>query len=197
MKKVTVEQVKQYAATAREALWEAAESLGRDVKIYLHWSAGHYTTCFDDYHVNITGDGEIYVSTEDFSEVLAHTWKRNTGAVGISLACCYKATSRGLGPEPPTAKQIEVMAQVTAAIADALWLTIDKKHVLTHGEAADNEDGKWMHEEYGPKSTCERWDLEFLETSESPHFNPYAEDGSRGGDILRGKANWYRNQAKR
>ena len=86
------------------------------------------------------------------------------------------------------------MAQVVVAVADGLWLNIDKNHVLTHGEAADNEDGIYPHDPYGPKSTCERWDLEYLGTSESPSFNPYATDGSRGGDVLRGKANWYRNQ---
>ena len=86
------------------------------------------------------------------------------------------------------------MAQAIVAIADGLWLTIDKDHVLTHGECADNEDGIYPHEEYGPKSTCERWDLEYLQTDESPKFNPWSEDGSRGGDILRGKAQWYRNK---
>ena len=88
------------------------------------------------------------------------------------------------------------MAQVIAVLADALWLTIDKRHVMTHGEAADNEDGLYPCEPYGPKNGCERWDLEFLGTSESPRYNPYADDGTRGGDILRGKANWYRNQGK-
>ena len=88
------------------------------------------------------------------------------------------------------------MSQVIAAVCNGLWLTIDKEHVLTHGEAADNEDGDWCHDEYGPKSTCERWDLEYLGTDESPRFNPWAEDGSRGGDVLRGKANFYRNKWK-
>ena len=64
---------------------------------------------------------------------------------------------------------------------------------MTHGEAADNEDGEELHEDYGPKSTCERWDLEYLGCCGSETYNPYATDGSRGGDILRGKANWYRN----
>ncbi len=47
---------------------------------------------------------------------------------------------------------------------------------------------------YGPKHDCERWDLEFLGTPDSPAYNPWATNGSRGGDVLRGKANWYRNQ---
>ncbi len=86
------------------------------------------------------------------------------------------------------------MAQCIAAICDSLWLTIDKAHVLTHSEAADNEDGDDSDEPYGPKHGCERWDLEYLGTDESQSFNPYATDGSRGGDVLRGKAIWFRQR---
>ena len=194
MRQVTVEEVRDMAENCRESIWEQARAYGREPKIYLHWTAGHYGQYYlDDYHIAIDADGSIYVG-HDFDEVLAHTYHRNSGAVGITLACCVGATSDNLGNEPPTDAQIEAMAQVIVAIADGLWLTIDKNHVLTHGEAADNEDGIEPHDPYGPKSTCERWDLEFLGTSESPSFNPYATDGSRGGDVLRGKAIWYRNQ---
>lgn len=196
MKDVSIEELYAAADEAREDIWDAAKAYGRDPKIYLHWSAGHYFHTFDDYHINITADGKLYAATDDLSEVLAHTWKRNSGAVGISLCCGYKATTNGLGDEPPTPQQIEAMAQAIVAVAEGLWLTIDKAHVLTHGEAADNEDELYTHDNYGPKSTCERWDLEFLGTEESPSFNPWATDGSRGGDVLRGKAIWYHNQAK-
>lgn len=194
MRQVTVEEIREMAADCRESIWGQARAYGREPKIYLHWTAGHYGQYYlDDYHITIDSDGSIYVD-HDLDEVLAHTYHRNSGAVGITLACCVGATSDDLGSEPPTDAQIEVMAQVIVAVADGLWLTIDKNHVLTHGEAADNEDGIYPHDPYGPKSTCERWDLEYLGTGESPSLNPYATDGSRGGDILRGKANWYRNQ---
>lgn len=192
---ITIQEIEQLANNARESLWEQANGVGRDCKVYLHWSAGHYNTVFDDYHINIKGDGTIVV-TGDLDEIKSHTWRRNTGSVGISLCCAYNATSNNLGPEPPTQEQIEVMSQVIAAVCNGLWLTIDKEHVLTHGEAADGEDGIWCHEEYGPKTTVERWDLEYLGTDESPRFNPWATDGSRGGDVLRGKANFYRNKWK-
>lgn len=194
MKQVTVEEIREMAENCRESIWEQAQAYGREPKIYLHWTAGHYGQYYlNDYHIAIDYDGSIYVD-HDLDEVLAHTYHRNSGAVGITLACCVGATSDDLGSEPPTDAQIEAMAQVIVAVADGLWLTIDKNHVLTHGEAADNEDGIYPHDPYGPKSTCERWDLEYLGTGESPSFNPYATDGSRGGDVLRGKANWYRNQ---
>lgn len=194
MRQVTVEEIREMAADCRESIWEQARAYGREPKIYLHWTAGHYGQYYlNDYHIAIDADGSIYVD-HDLDEVLAHTYHRNSGAVGITLACCVGATSDNLGNEPPTNAQIEAMAQVIVAVADGLWLTIDKNHVLTHGEAADNEDGIYPHDPYGPKSTCERWDLEYLGMGESTLFNPYATDGSRGGDVLRGKANWYRNQ---
>ena len=194
MRQVSLEELYQVARDSYDGLWDAAKGLGRDVKIYLHWSAGRYNSKFEDYHVNIDGDGKIFLSTDDLSEVLAHTYRRNTGSVGVSLCCAYGATSSDLGDYAPTAEQIETMSRVGCVLADALDLTIDKKRILTHGEAADNEDGIWCHEEYGPKSTCERWDLEYLGTDESPRFNPWATDGSRGGDVLRGKMAWYRSQ---
>ena len=194
MRHVSVDELRQMASDYRESIWAQAQAIGREPKIYLHWTAGHYGQFWDDYHVQIDEDGEIYVYGE-LDEILAHTWRRNTGAIGVTLLCGYLASANGgLGPEPPTAAQIEGMALAIEALADGLWLTISKEFVATHGEAADNECNDWCHEDYGPRTTCERWDLEYLQTDESPAFNPWAEDGSRGGDVLRGKANWYRNQ---
>ena len=194
MREVTLEELSAMASDAREAIWEAAQEYGREPKIYLHWTAGHYHQKFDDYHVNIDKDGRIFVSTNDLSDVLAHTWRRNSGSVGITLDCCAGATSEDLGDEPPTAKQIESMAQCIQVVADALWLTIDMKHVMTHGEAADNVDGLNAHEDYGPQSTVERWDLQFLGTDESPVYTADYDDPATGGNVLRGKALWYKNQ---
>lgn len=190
---VTLEDLKGMVENAREAIWEQAKSRGRNPKVYLHWSAGRYDSVFDDYHINITGAGKIFVTTNDLSEIKSHTWRRNTGSIGISLCCAYNATSNDLGEYAPTDIQIETIAKVIDVVATGLWLTINKEHVLTHGEAADNEDGIWCHEPYGPKNGCERWDLEFLETSESPKYDPWDEE-HRGGSILRGKAIWYHNQ---
>ena len=190
---VTLEDLKRMVENAREAIWEQAKSQGRNPKVYLHWSAGRYDSVFDDYHINITGAGKIFVTTNDLSEIKSHTWRRNTGSIGISLCCAYDATTNDLGEYAPTNIQIETIAKVIDVVATGLWLTINKEHVLTHGEAADNEDGIWCHDPYGPKNGCERWDLEFLETSESPKYDPWDEE-HRGGSILRGKAIWYHNQ---
>lgn len=203
MRVATLKEIYNLARASYKDLWDAAKSQNRDVKIYLHWTAGGYYSTFDDYHINIDADGTYYISVEDFSTILSATYYRNTGSVAVTLDCCTGATDSDLGNYPPTVKQIEAMAKVTCVLADALDLTIDKQRVMTHGEAADNEDGLdlyypdyngYTNNMYGPKHSCERWDLEYLGTPESPSFNPYATDGSRGGDVLRGKANWYRAQ---
>lgn len=145
--------------------------------------------------MQVDADGGIYVIGDGvLDDVVAATYLRNSGSVSITLLGCVGATTDDLGCEPPTAAQIEALAQAVTALADGLWLTIDKERILTHGEAADNEDGVHAHAPYGPRSTCERWDLEYLGTEESPAFRPWATDGTRGGDVLRGKAQFYRER---
>ena len=195
MRRVTCAELRELGAAYRPALMYAATRCARETKLYLHWTAGHYGQFFADYHVQIDADGAIYViGAGALDEVLTATYLRNSGSVSIALLTACGATTDDLGAEPPTAAQIEAMAMATAALADGLWLTIDKARILTHGEAADNEDGVRAHVPYGPRTTCERWDLEYLGMAESPVFNPWATDCSRGGDVLRGKARYYRAQ---
>jgi hypothetical protein len=193
LKQVTLVELQQLASQSKSDLWDAAQSLGRDVKLYLHWSAGHYGQFFSDYHINIDEDGCIYVSTDDLATVKSHTYKRNTGAIGIALACCYNATTNDLGPEPPTSLQIEAMAQVVAVLSKALDMTIDIYRVMTHAEAANNLDGLnpgyesngYPDGKYGPGYSWERWDLWLLKTGDVL---------GNGGNTIRGKANWYQQQ---
>ena len=196
LQRVTCDGLRERAAAYRPALACAAARCARETKIYLHWTAGHYGQFFADYHVQIDADGALYVIGDGaLDEVLAATYLRNSGSVSVALLAACGATTEHLGAEPPTAAQIEAVAMATAALADGLWLTIDREHIMTHGEAADNEDGVYAHVPYGPRSTCERWDLEYLGTAESPVFRPWATDGTRGGAVLRGKAQYYREQS--
>ena len=197
MRRVTCAELRELATAYRPALYYAAARCARDTKIYLHWTAGHYGQFFADYHVQVDADGGIYVIGDGvLDDLLAATYLRNSGSISVALLGCVDATTESLGSEPPTAAQIEAMAQSATALADGLWLTIDKERILTHGEAADNEDGVRTHAPYGPRTTCERWDLEYLGTEESPVFHPWAEDGTRGGDVLRGKAQYYREHGE-
>ena len=167
MRKMELEDLPQFAKAAS----------GEINRIYLHWSAGRYTpkgVDLTDYHILILSDGRI-LSRDDYTEVLAHTWRRNTGAIAVSLTGCYGATTNDLGEYAPTNAQIEAMAQVITVLCDALGLPIDYEHVRTHSEQADEDD-------YGPATTCERWDLWFLKNGDEP---------GTGGDTLRGKAIFY------
>lgn len=191
---VTLQDIYDKAKEAYYNLHDTARQYGRSVKVYLHWSAGHYDNIFDDYHINIGENGELYM-TGDFDEVKAHTWRRNSGAIGVSLCACAYANTEYLGDEPPTEAQIEAMAQVIAVLAEALDIPVDIRYVLTHGEAADNADGYdgayGEDDMYGPLTTCERWDLQFLGTEESPAYVMDYDDPTTGGNVLRGKALWY------
>lgn len=201
MRKITIEELKQLAADARESIWEQAGQYNREPKVYLHWTAGHYDQPSNSYHICITGDGEVYLM-HDLDEVTNGTWRRNTGAVNIAICGCWDAGSNDLGSEPPTELQLEALYQAIAVVCEGLWLTVNKEHVMTHGEAANNEDGdwschnpySWWNDSYNDGDT--RGDLEYLGTDESPSYNPYATDGSRGGDVLRGKAQFYVEQMR-
>ena len=174
-----------YKVTLEELREIAADFHGIIHHVYAHWTAGHYSQAYDDYHICIDYDGSVYLTTEDFTDILAHTWHRNTGAIGIALMCAYRAEARNgynawLGPEPPTDIQITALAQVTAVLSEELGLEINDDNYMTHAEAADVDD-------YGPSSTCERWDLWYL---------PDPNNGGQlvdGGQLWRGMALWYLN----
>ena len=199
MRQVTLHELGEIAANSREDLWAAAHSAGlENPLLVLHWTAGHYGQYWpDDYHVQIDEGGEIYLSTNDLSEVLAHTWHLNRGTVGISLCCAVGANTNDLGDEPPTDDQIEVMAQVIAVLCNNLWLTVRDDIVLTHGEAGDSPALYDDDDLYGPNNDCERWDLQFLGTDESPYYTTNYSDPHTGGIVLRAKAAWYQQEWNR
>lgn len=163
------------------------------VKIYWHWTAGHRDMTFNDYHFCIDGRGNM-IQTLPLNFIPTATYRRNTGSIAIALCAAYGAEAfKGdpyyckLGDEPPTDEQIEALAFLSAKIAQVFDIDIDIEHFMTHAEAADNLDGYNAHEPYGPNSTCERWDLAVLHEDD---------EWMSGGDILRGKAIFYRNKAE-
>ena len=173
----------------------AQNARGFITALYLHWTAGWYGQCYDDYHICIDKDGSIYIMCDQLYRRKNHTWQRNTNAVGVSLCCCgdakcYDDCSFDLGSEPPTMKQIEVLAQVTAVIADECDLRLDSNaHVMTHCEAAwkDGYGVPYGGEVNGVKQDDPdlRWDLMKLPD--------YCGNGEMkdGGNLIRGKAAWY------
>lgn len=152
---------------------------------YLHWTAGHYGQHDAAYHLNIDKDGSLW-QTLPFTHTPAATWHRNYRSIAIALDGCadaalYADGTVDFGTEPPTDAQIEALAQVIATISNASALPIRKSLFMTHAEAAELDD-------YGPNTSCERWDLWVL---------PGSEEWGSGGDYIRGKALFYQNEWKK
>lgn len=174
------------AVSLRQLYQLGAAAKGRISRIYMHWTAGHYGQTFADYHLNIDSDGQIYKTCAALTSRKSHTWRRNTGSIGIALCCAYNATCSAagkvnLGPEPPTKLQIEKTVQAVAVLTLALGFTVDFGTVTTHAEAACM-DGYG----FGSDDSDMRWDLLLL-----PDY-PLTDALRPGGVVLRGKANWYR-----
>ena len=176
--KVTLEDLRDIVSDAR----------GYIDTVYAHWTAGHYSQAFDDYHILIDYDGSVYVTTQDMTELKYHTWHRNSRAIGIAMMCAYNAQANDgfdsdLGDEPPTAIQITALAQVAAVLSQELGLEINKDNFMTHGEAA-LRDGYGVYQ--GDPDL--RWDLWYL-----PDPNNKGEMVD-GGNLWRGIANFYKNR---
>ena len=78
-----------------QLLKEAQANRGKIKHIYLHWTAGRYDQFFDDYHLNIDGDGKVYRTCASLDEKKAHTYQRNSGSIGITLCCALDASWQG------------------------------------------------------------------------------------------------------
>ena len=149
-----------------------------DKQIYLHWTAGGYNWNNGPYHTTVQGDGSLYKHLP-YDQHTAHTYYRNTGNVGLSVAAMKDYNWNAYAPKP---KQLESMMAEAANVAKTWgWKASDVsiKTVMTHAEAASNKDGRTPHDNYGPTwwgGTGERSDLHKLKGSDK--------DGT-GGDKLR------------
>ena len=168
--------------TLGQLLNEARANRGKIKHIYLHWTAGRYNQFFDDYHLNIDGDGKVYRTCTSLDERKAHTYQRNSGAIGISLCCALDASWQGQKPDlgscPPTTMQLIAMAKVVAVLCAGLGIAIDADAVMTHAEAA-LVDGYGV----GSGDSETRWDLYWVPDSDEKFV--------RGGDRIRELAQHY------
>ena len=168
--------------TLGKLLSEAMANRGKIKHIYLHWTAGRYDQFFDDYHLNIDGNGKVYHTCASLDERKDHTYQRNSGSIGITLCCALDASWQGekpdLGSYPPTTLQLVALAKVVAVLCAGLGLSLDAEAVMTHAEAAC-ADG------YGPGSgdSETRWDLYWVPNSGGGLIE--------GGDFIRQLAQHY------
>ena len=171
----------------------ALKDRGKIDRLFLHWTAGHYNQVYSDYHVNISHEGNVFLTYESLADNKCHTKFHNSRAVGIAMDCAAGAVLNkalfpgkvNFGKEPPTLVQIETLAKVIAILTDALDLEILASTVTTHAEIA-NQDG------YGPTNHAQadgdwRWDLWFLPCVERSNTKFVM-----GGKYIRDKARWYR-----
>ena len=175
----------------------ARQVKGRVKRLYFHWAGSRYTGPLSElYHITVLGpggnkpEGTVALATDNFAAVLEHTWQRNTGAIGISMACMYDASDNGskanFGSEPPTAKMINVMHQIGGILAAELDIPVDIQHVMSHAEAGNNADGWYAHAPYGPGSPkVERWDWWYYPERNTP---------GAGGEYLRDNVRFYKAQ---
>ena len=99
LREVSIDELRTAAEEAREDIWKAAKRCGREPKVYMHWTAGHYETFFDDYHVSIDDAGRIYLNGS-LSDILAHTYHRNSGRDHAQcLRRSYEQRSWRRGPD--------------------------------------------------------------------------------------------------
>ena len=151
-----------------------------DRQIYLHWTAGGYNHRGGPYHATVQGSGKIYRHL-NYDQRTGHTYNRNSGNVGLSVAAMG---GRAWRDAPPKDAQIDAMTLEAANIAKKWgWKPSDVniKRVMTHAEAGSNKDGRRMHDNYGPVmwgGNGERWDWLQLKQGDKP---------GTGGDKLRQK----------
>lgn len=62
MRKAAVNEIRRLAGEDRGQIEADARRFAREPKIYLHWPAGTCQTLFDGYHINITGEGRIFIN---------------------------------------------------------------------------------------------------------------------------------------
>lgn len=191
---VTLKEIYDEAVACKSAIENLAGSRDHDVWVTYHFSVSRYDQLWDDYHIDLDGDGKIH-QMNDLDDVVSHTWRRNQGNIGIALSCCLDCSLNGspsnpilsLGTYPPTNAQIEKAAQVGAVLAMALDLYGSygekiKDHFFTHYEFA-------MKDGYGPWQGDPDVRYDGCNWTEDEEFGD-------GGNIMRGKIIYYVNLYK-
>lgn len=156
-------------------------------RLYLHWTVAPFGCTFADYNGEVdfeNGNWKMVMTHDPRDNAVgvnnnpeaSHTWHRNTGAVGVSLAGMSGATEHDFGPDGVTLSGLEHLCACAAAYAQRYGIdasgsvangtthigdtgqtvnTTGEHTILTHAEAA-NIDGYLCGFTGDPD--C-RWDL--------------------------------------
>lgn len=97
-------------------------------RLYLHWTVAPFGCTFGDYNgeADFEGGNWKMIVTHDprdnavgvnNNEPASHTWHRNTGAVGVSIAGMSGATEQNFGPDAVTLTGLEHLCACAGAFA--------------------------------------------------------------------------------
>ncbi len=187
-------------------------------RLYLHWTVAPFGCTFGDYNGEAdyeSGNWKMIVTHDprdnavgvNNNEPASHTWHRNTGAVGVSIAGMSGASQHDFGPDAVTLTGLEHLCACAAAFAtrygiDALGTvtagathqgdngtvnTLGEHTILTHAECA-NADGYLCGFTNDPD--C-RWDLGSL-VALPDGVSLTREMVSQCGDALRQRVHAYK-----
>lgn len=140
---------------------------------YVHWTAGPRHLAFAAYHrvVLEAPRPRVVVNRDVMRDGGAHTYCRNTGSFGVSVACMQNATTERFGPQAPTPGQLALLRDDLVKVC--LQHRIPVSCLMSHQEAADCEDSYSPHAPYGPMAGgCERWDWWCTIDPQSLHIYP-------------------------
>lgn len=87
--------------------------------ITFHWTAGTWTwTNTEHYHYIVSFDNKAKLNKIlPLNKAGSHTWKRNSGNIGIAFAGMLGATSVDFGKYPIKPEQIEMGAKLAAELS--------------------------------------------------------------------------------
>jgi hypothetical protein len=171
--------------------WEPRFPEGRLETLYLHWTAGDYRTAYASYHFCLTLDEEgvpVVCATHDLRANMreltsasegyaAHTFGRNSFAVGVAVAGMLAATPHDFGAYPLRDDLLDATCAVVKRLCVAYAIPVEAGRVRTHAEAA-LDDG------YFGAGDEQRWDIARL--APSPHaLAPH--EALATGELLRAR----------
>ena len=174
-------------------------------RCYLHWTVSSMCMDYTDYNAEAKLENGLWVLKLENSPAnnvpghvpyAAHTYRRNSGAVGIALTGMDGdgVDEHNFGPDPVTVMGLTHLCAGAAALCrryginplgmNSLAPYAWEPSVLTHAEAADRPGEPPQYAAYGPGSTMERWDLMTL-TPLPSGVHPSSELATQSGDALR------------
>jgi hypothetical protein len=119
-------------------------------RLYLHWTVAPFGAKFSDYNGETdfeNGDWTMTVTHDPRDNAVgvnnnapaAHTWHRNTGAAGISIAGMDGANQHNFGPDAVSVTGLGHLCACAAAFA--VRYDVDALGTVAHGSTHVNDSG--------------------------------------------------------